>query len=117
MSLDFVYARSLSLCETWSFLRLRLFCRALIEGFTSRLLFGLLTYNASEKDHEVVREEARDLMRQIQEKGVEYDPDRKVCFVSYLSCFPSLQHPHSLFPLRSFFPFSHMHFLLCNLRT
>lgn len=31
-----------------------------------------------EKDHEVVREEARDLMRQIQAKGVEYDPDRKV---------------------------------------
>jgi len=34
-----------------------------------------------EKDHEVVREEARDLMRQIQEKGVEYDPDRKLSII------------------------------------
>ena len=40
----------------------------------------------TEKDHEVVREEARDLMRQIQEKSVEYDPDRKV----RLSVPPSL---------------------------
>jgi len=31
-----------------------------------------------EKDHDIVREEARDLMRQIQEKSVEYDPERKV---------------------------------------
>ena len=31
-----------------------------------------------EKDHDVVREDARELMRQIQEKCVEYDPDRKV---------------------------------------
>jgi hypothetical protein len=35
-------------------------------------------YHISEKDHEVVREEARELMRQIQEKCIEYDPDRKV---------------------------------------
>jgi len=34
-----------------------------------------------EKDHEVVREEARELMRQIQEKGVEYDPDRKLSII------------------------------------
>jgi len=31
-----------------------------------------------EKDHDIVREEARDLMRQIQEKSFEYDPERKV---------------------------------------
>lgn len=35
-------------------------------------------YHLSEKDHEVVREEARELMRHIQEKCIEYDPDRKV---------------------------------------
>src|ERR1700735_2509707 len=34
--LDFIYAIYLFLCETWSFLRLRLFCRALIEGFRGR---------------------------------------------------------------------------------
>jgi len=34
-----------------------------------------------EKDHEVVREEARELMRQIQEKCIEYDPDRKLSII------------------------------------
>jgi len=42
------------------------------------LLFRLIF---TEKDHEVVREEARDLMRQIQEKCVEYDPDRKLSII------------------------------------
>jgi len=37
----------------------------------------------SDKDHDLVREDARDLMRIIQEKSVEYDPDRKV---AYLIC-------------------------------
>lgn len=35
------------------------------------------------------REEARDLMRQVQEKCMEYDPDRKVCLFTphfYLAC-------------------------------
>ena len=32
-----------------------------------------------EKDHDIVREEARDLMKTIQEKSFESDPDRKVC--------------------------------------
>ena len=31
-----------------------------------------------DKDHELVREEARELMRHIQDKCVEYDPERKV---------------------------------------
>src|SRR5262249_5284440 len=31
-----------------------------------------------EKDHNIVREEARELMRQIEEKSIEYDPDRQV---------------------------------------
>lgn len=44
-----------------------------------------VTHSVVEKDHELVREEARDLMRHIQDKCVEYDPDRKV------SLFPSPQ--------------------------
>ncbi|KAJ7647965.1 hypothetical protein FB45DRAFT_894893 [Roridomyces roridus] len=34
-----------------------------------------------EKDHDSVREEARQLMRLIQEKSVEYDPDRKLSLI------------------------------------
>ncbi|KAG2159465.1 uncharacterized protein EDB93DRAFT_1115875 [Suillus bovinus] len=34
-----------------------------------------------EKDHEVVREEARELMRQIQEKCIEHDPERKLSII------------------------------------
>ena len=32
----------------------------------------------SEKDHDIIREEARELMKMIQEKSVETDSDRKV---------------------------------------
>lgn len=32
----------------------------------------------TEKDHDLYREEARELMKQIQERCLEYDPDRKV---------------------------------------
>jgi hypothetical protein len=57
-----------------------LFVEAL--SFYSFILFPFLIrdtdHSTTEKDHEVVREEARDLMRQIQEKGVENDPDWKV---------------------------------------
>jgi len=34
-----------------------------------------------EKDHDIVREEARELMRIIQEKSVECDPDRKLSII------------------------------------
>ncbi|KAG1886678.1 hypothetical protein F4604DRAFT_1723038, partial [Suillus subluteus] len=34
-----------------------------------------------EKDREVVREEARELVRQIQEKCIEYDPERKLSII------------------------------------
>lgn len=34
-----------------------------------------------EKDHDIVREEARDLMRTIQAKSVEYDPQRKLSII------------------------------------
>jgi hypothetical protein len=36
--------------------------------------------SVSEKDHDILREEARELMRQIQEKSAEYDSERKVLF-------------------------------------
>jgi hypothetical protein len=41
----------------------------------------------TEKGHESVREEARALMREIQEKSVEYDPERKVGL--FLASVPS----------------------------
>lgn len=34
-----------------------------------------------DKDHDIIREEARDLMRYIQEKSVEYDADRKLSII------------------------------------
>jgi hypothetical protein len=33
----------------------------------------------AEKDHNLIRDEARELLRQIEEKSVEYDPERRVC--------------------------------------
>ena len=61
-----------------------------------------------EKDHEVVREEARDLMLQIQEKCVEYDPDRKVRIPYSLPFFirprPRSSHLTSLCSSRISYP-------------
>lgn len=34
-----------------------------------------------EKDHNIVREEARELMRTMQERSTEYDPDRKLSLI------------------------------------
>ena len=31
-----------------------------------------------EKDHDIIRDEAREFMRRTQERCVEFDPDRKV---------------------------------------
>lgn len=36
------------------------------------------------KDHDAIRDEARELLQQVQGKSVEYDPDRKVCHVRFL---------------------------------
>ena len=38
-----------------------------------------LTRNDTVKDHDAVREDAKELMRQIKAKNIEYDADRKVC--------------------------------------
>ena len=35
----------------------------------------------TEKDHNVVREEAREFMRSIQERSAEYDPQRKLSLI------------------------------------
>ena len=48
----------------------------------SRPCARMLTNPHTEKDHDLVREEARELMRSIQSKSVEYDPDRKVSLSS-----------------------------------
>ena len=37
------------------------------------------------KDHDVIRDEARELLQQVQAKAVEYDSDRKVCDISFFS--------------------------------
>jgi len=47
-------------------------------------LFLLIISNlilSIEKDHNIVREEARELMRTMQEKSIEYDPDRKLSLI------------------------------------
>jgi hypothetical protein len=41
---------------------------------------------SAEKDHDVVRDEARDLMHRIQDKCVEVDQDRKVSIVHCCEC-------------------------------
>ena len=42
----------------------------------------------TDKDHNIVREEARELMRSIQSRSVECDPERKVCpLLSFLPHF------------------------------
>jgi nucleotide-binding universal stress UspA family protein len=47
------------------------------------LAVSLYEYSVmADKDHDILREEAREFMRQIQEKSAEYDSDRKVLFLS-----------------------------------
>jgi hypothetical protein len=42
--------------------------------------------DALDKDHSVLRDEARELMKQIEDKSVEYEPDRKVYPCIYDMC-------------------------------
>jgi nucleotide-binding universal stress UspA family protein len=49
-------------------------CKLFIST-TTNLIFS------PEKDHDIVREEARELMRSMQEKSIEYDPDRKLSLI------------------------------------
>lgn len=43
---------------------------------------NLLTHHSA-KDHDAIRDEARELLQQVQAKSLEYDPDRKVCNVRF----------------------------------
>ncbi|KAF9232815.1 hypothetical protein BU15DRAFT_90568 [Melanogaster broomeanus] len=53
----------------------------LVQDADELIVFRGIDQDELDKDHELVREEARDLMRQIQEKCVEYDAERKVSII------------------------------------
>ncbi|GLB39629.1 putative universal stress protein family protein [Lyophyllum shimeji] len=54
---------------------------SLVQDGDELIVFRGVDEDVLEKDHNVVREEARELMRQIQAKSVEYDPDRKLSLI------------------------------------
>ncbi|TFK32717.1 hypothetical protein BDQ12DRAFT_707558 [Crucibulum laeve] len=54
---------------------------SLVQDGDELIVFRGIDEEVFEKDHNVVREEARDLMRTIQEKSVEYDSERKLSLV------------------------------------
>ncbi|EGO01273.1 hypothetical protein SERLA73DRAFT_87798 [Serpula lacrymans var. lacrymans S7.3] len=54
---------------------------SLVQDGDELIVFRGVDAEDLEKDHEVVRDEARELMRRIQEKCVEYDPDRKLSII------------------------------------
>ncbi|KAF8452749.1 hypothetical protein L210DRAFT_3468864 [Boletus edulis BED1] len=53
----------------------------LVQDGDELIVFRGIDLEELDKDHELVREEARELMRHIQDKCVEYDPDRKVSII------------------------------------
>ncbi|KIK78589.1 hypothetical protein PAXRUDRAFT_36604 [Paxillus rubicundulus Ve08.2h10] len=53
----------------------------LVQDGDELIVFRGIDQEELDKDHELVREEARDLMKQIQGKCVEYDPERKVSII------------------------------------
>ncbi|KAI6018327.1 hypothetical protein EDC04DRAFT_464306 [Pisolithus marmoratus] len=53
----------------------------LVQDGDELVVFRGIDQDELDKDHELVREEARELMRQIQGKCVEYDPERKVSII------------------------------------
>ena len=72
-------------------------CRGVDEDvlgvcFILKYAFRNVVNISTDKDHDIVREEARDLMRSIQAKSVEYDSDRKVSIMFSLLP-PSLLAP------------------------
>ncbi|KAF9531134.1 hypothetical protein CPB83DRAFT_849384 [Crepidotus variabilis] len=54
---------------------------SLVQDGDELVVFRGADEDVLQKDHNLVREEARDLMRSIQEKSVEYDPERKLSLV------------------------------------
>jgi nucleotide-binding universal stress UspA family protein len=53
----------------------------LVQDGDELIVFRGIDQEELEKDQEHVREEAKDLMRHIQDKCVEYDPDRKISII------------------------------------
>ncbi|KAH9077725.1 hypothetical protein EDB83DRAFT_2345483 [Lactarius deliciosus] len=53
----------------------------LVQDGDELIVFRGIDQDELERDHDVVRDEARDLMHRIQEKCVEVDPDRKLCII------------------------------------
>ncbi|KAG2085145.1 hypothetical protein BD769DRAFT_1536284 [Suillus cothurnatus] len=62
---------------------LTLALKSLVQNKDKLILFRGI--NPEEKDHEIDRTEARKLMRQIQEKCIEYDPEWKLSVVELIS--------------------------------
>ncbi|KAG1751685.1 hypothetical protein EDD22DRAFT_915357 [Suillus occidentalis] len=54
---------------------------SLVQDGDELIVFRGVDPEDLEKDHELAREEARELMRQIQEKCIEYDPERKLSII------------------------------------
>ncbi|KAJ7730066.1 hypothetical protein DFH07DRAFT_871300 [Mycena maculata] len=54
---------------------------ALVQDGDELIVCRGIDEDVFEKDHDCVRDEARQLMREIQEKSVEYDPDRKLSLI------------------------------------
>ncbi|KAI0826109.1 hypothetical protein BC629DRAFT_1276245 [Irpex lacteus] len=54
---------------------------SLVQEGDELIVFRGVDSDDLSKDHAVYREEARELMRQVQEKSTEYDPDRKLSII------------------------------------
>ncbi|KAF8909761.1 hypothetical protein CPB84DRAFT_1673423 [Gymnopilus junonius] len=54
---------------------------ALVQDGDELIVFRGVEQDALGKDHNTLRDEARDLMRILQEKSVEYDPTRKLSLI------------------------------------
>ncbi|EIW79957.1 hypothetical protein CONPUDRAFT_58215 [Coniophora puteana RWD-64-598 SS2] len=54
---------------------------SLVQDGDELIVFRGVDPEELERDHELVREDARELMRQCQEKCIEYDPDRKLSII------------------------------------
>lgn len=54
---------------------------ALVQDGDELIILRGVDEDVLDKDHDVVRDEARDLMRKIQAKNVECDPDRKLSLI------------------------------------
>ncbi|KAF8273561.1 hypothetical protein EI94DRAFT_1715278 [Lactarius quietus] len=53
----------------------------LVQSGDELIIFRGIDQDDLERDHDMVRDEARDLMHRIQEQCVEADPDRKLCII------------------------------------